>query len=93
MIIGGILIWSKFDFMIREKVREELGEHQIRSFKKGLALPFILLGLLFITMGILEEMHVLKTPVFITLYMTLSAAFLGMMLRNNKKHLGRYLAG
>lgn len=91
MIIIGISVLLKSDFMIRRKLLEELGEHRKRSYLKGLVLPYLLLGLLFISMGILEEMNVLKTPVFIALYFTLSAPLLGMLLRNNKKHLGRYL--
>ncbi len=90
MIVIGILIWTKFDLMIRKKLKYQLGEQKIRTFKKGLALPVILLGILFISMGILEEMNVFETPVFLTIYIAMSIILLGMILINNKKHLGRY---
>jgi len=44
MSVNGILIWAKFDCIIRKKVKKELGELKIKTFKKGLVLPFFYLA-------------------------------------------------
>ena len=55
-----------------------------------MALPHFLLGILFISMGIIEKMSILQSPIFIAIYIILGVTPLGMILVNNKKHSGNY---
>lgn len=88
MILIGILNWANLDFIINKKAKQDLGEHKIKAFQKALGLPFFLLGILFIAMGIIEKMNVFKTSIFMTIYIALSIIPLGMMLLNKKKYFG-----
>jgi len=88
MILIGILNWANLDFIISKKMKQDFGEHQIKDFQKASGFPFFLLGILFIGMGIIEEMNVLETPIFLTIYIALSIILLGMMLIIKKKYLG-----
>lgn len=90
MILIGIINWANFDFIISKKAKQNIGEHKIKHFQKASVLPFFLLGILFIAMGVIEEMNVFETPIFLTIYIALSIIPLGIMLINKKKYLGSY---
>lgn len=90
IIIFGICHLSGIKSLLGKNMKTILRGEALRSFQKGLALPLFLLGILFITMGIVERANILARPIFITLYIVLSCIPLAMVLCHNKKHAGRY---
>ncbi|MDV2582791.1 hypothetical protein [Alkalibacillus haloalkaliphilus] len=57
----------------------------VRSWQKGAALSSCLLGILIITMGIVERNAILETSTFVNLYFILAIIPLTIALLNNKK--------
>lgn len=90
MIVYGTFILVKYDKIISKRVRREVGEEKSLSFRNGLAIPLFLLGVLVITMGILEKQNILDKTVYLVLYPCLVIVPFFLLLHNNKKHLGRY---
>lgn len=90
LIVKGAFHWIKPNVFINNKVRQRINEDQIEKFQKGMALPHFLLGMLFISMGVIEKMDSLKTPKFMVIYIILGVIPLGMILVNNKKYSGSY---
>ncbi|MEK3792518.1 hypothetical protein MKX42_12395 [Paenibacillus sp. FSL R7-0204] len=80
-----------FDVFLRQSVRDSLSKDERASFQRGMVLPYLILGMTFIGMGIVERKGSLSMPVFLGLYIILCAASLAGILRNNKKHLGYYM--
>ncbi|OIJ08166.1 hypothetical protein BKP35_18060 [Anaerobacillus arseniciselenatis] len=62
----------------------------VRSFQKGAALSYFLLGILFMVMGIVEKKAIFETSTFIMVYIILAIIPLTIALVNNKKHGGKY---
>ncbi|ETT44242.1 hypothetical protein BK147_05450 [Paenibacillus sp. FSL R7-0337] len=79
------------DVFLRQYVRDSLSKEERASFQRGMVLPYLILGMTFIGMGIVERKGFLSMPVFLGLYIILCAASLAGVLRNNKKHLGHYM--
>jgi hypothetical protein len=90
MIISGIGHLLSFKLFIGKNAKTLISGESIGSFQKGLALPHFLLGLIFITMGLVEKENSLQLPVFIGIYIILALIPLTLVLRNNKNHSGRY---
>lgn len=89
-IINGILHSINSNIVISSKVKQVISEHQMKEYQRRVALSHFLLGILFITMGIVENMKIIQTPLFIAIYIILAAIPLGMVLINNKKYSGYY---
>lgn len=77
--------------LLRQSVRDSLSKNERASFQRGMVLPYLLLGMTFIGMGIVERKGFLSMPIFLGLYIILCAVPLAGVLRNNKKHLGHYM--
>jgi hypothetical protein len=90
IIAKGIFHWANSTVFISNKVKQKISEHQLEEFQKGMVLPHFLLGMLFIGMGIIEEMNIFKTSIFVVIYIVLAVIPLGMILVNNKKYSGDY---
>lgn len=90
IIVKGIFHWANTNVFISNKVKQNISEHQLGEFQKGMVLPHFLLGMLSIVMGIIEKMNILKTSIFVAIYVVLAVIPLGMILVNNKKHSGDY---
>ncbi|MBP1991515.1 hypothetical protein [Paenibacillus eucommiae] len=90
MIIIGICNLLNLKFVIGKNAKKIISENELISFQKGLALPYFLLGIILITMGLVERENIIKGPVFIGIYIILAAIPLAMALANNKKHSGYY---
>ena len=71
VIILGFSHLLKSDFFLPKKTRVILGEEKFQSYQKGLVFPNLFLGILMICMGIVENMEILQTSIFITLYIIL----------------------
>lgn len=89
-IVRGVLHWVNSKVVVNDRVISNISEDQIRKFQKGVALPHFLLGILFISMGIIEKMNIFQTPIFIAIYIILGIIPLGMILINNKRFSGNY---
>lgn len=83
--------FSGLDVFLRQSVWDSLSKEERASFQRGMVLPYLILGMTFIGMGIVERKSVLSMPLFLGLYIILCAASLAGVLRNNKKHLGHYM--
>ncbi len=90
IIIKGILHWINSSIVISSKVKQVISEHHMKEYQHRVALSHFILGILFISMAILESMKILQTPLFIAIYILLAAIPLGMVLFNNKKYSGYY---
>jgi|GEM_PF-6928203 len=90
MIIFGFSHLMKSDFFLSKKTRVILGEKKFQSYQKGLIFPYLFLGTLMICMGIVENMEILQTSIFITLYIILGIIPFVLLIANNKKNTGRY---
>ncbi|MEK4484160.1 hypothetical protein MHH81_00975 [Psychrobacillus sp. FSL H8-0484] len=90
MIIFGFSHLMKSDFFLSKKTRVILGEKKFQSYQKGLIFPYLFLGTLMICMGIVENMEILQTSIFITLYIILGIIPFILLIANNKKNTGRY---
>ncbi|MFS0724973.1 hypothetical protein [Paenibacillus sp. 1P07SE] len=77
-------------FMIRQSYRERFSKEELASYQRGLVLPQFILGVTFISMGIVESKDLLSLPVFLGIYLLIVSFALGMILINNKKHTGYY---
>ena len=85
MIIFGFSHLMKSDFFLSKKTRVILGEKKFQSYQKGLIFPYLFLGTLMICMGIVENMEILQTSIFITLYIILGIIPFILLIANNKK--------
>lgn len=90
MIVKGILHWINSKVVITNRIISNISGDQIGKFQKEAALPHFLLGMLLISMGIIEEINILQTPLFIAIYIILGIIPLGMSLINNKKFSDSY---
>lgn len=90
MIIKGICNLLKLKIVISKNAKKMIDENDLSSFQKGLALPYFLLGIIFITMGLIERENIIQRPMYIGIYIILAAIPLAMVLANNKKHSGYY---
>jgi cytochrome b561 len=90
IIIKGILHWINSSIVISNKVKQVIRGHQMKEYQGRVALSHFLLGILFISMSVLENMKILQTPLFIAIYIVLGAIPLGMVLIYNKKYSGYY---
>ncbi|MEK4486309.1 hypothetical protein MHH81_12070 [Psychrobacillus sp. FSL H8-0484] len=90
MIIFGFSHLMKSDFFLSKKTKVILGEKKFQSYQKGLIFPYLFLGTLMICMGIVENMEILQTSIFITLYIILGIIPFILLIANNKKNTGRY---
>ena len=91
MLINAVLNLLKVKIFLKKSIRSTLSEAELSSYQRGVVLPFTLLGILFITMGIIENRNLVSTSVFIVIYIILASIPLTLIFRNNKKHLGYYL--
>ncbi|MNI52748.1 hypothetical protein D3C73_1075510 [compost metagenome] len=90
MLTIGICHFLKFRVLLGKSVKNTLIENELTSFQRGMVLPYILLGVTFIIMGVVESKGILPMPVFLGIYILLGAISLTMVLANNKKHTGYY---
>ncbi|WP_075620116.1 hypothetical protein [Paenisporosarcina indica] len=90
MIILGFSHLMKSDYFLPIKTRIILGEEKFQSYQKGLVFPYLFVGTLMICMGIVENMEILETSIFITLYIILGIIPIILLIVNNKKNTGRY---
>lgn len=86
----GICHSFKVKIFLRKRLVEELGKNLIEKYQKGLIFPYLMLGIIFITMAIIETLNVLQTPVFIGMYIILAVIPFWMILMNNKKYTDSY---
>ncbi|MGO1470367.1 MAG: hypothetical protein ACTHW2_10135 [Tissierella sp.] len=93
MIIIGVFHLMNSKLFLGNRAKRNIKTKKIKSFQKGMVLPHFLLGMLFISMGIVEKMFDMQRLSFIGLYVVLGAIPLGMILINNKKHSGSYWLG
>lgn len=91
MLVCGLFHFLKLDFFLRNAIRVALDKDELASFQRGMVFPFLLLGVTFIVMGIVESKGILPMPIFLAIYITLGAVSLMIIFRNNKKYLGRYI--
>ncbi|MFC5986376.1 hypothetical protein ACFPXP_08010 [Marinicrinis lubricantis] len=91
MLVRGLCHLFKLNFLLRKSVMHTLSEEELASFHRGLVLPYILLGMTFIIMGIVESKDILSMPLFLAIYIILGAVSLTLILINNKKHSGYYI--
>ena len=89
-IIIGIGHLLNVNIFLGKKAKAFINSNNLKYYQKGLALPYTLLGVLLITMGIVERMNVLETFIYIALYVVLAVIPLTMVLLNNKKYSGSY---
>ena len=71
-------------------LRKNIVISDVRSYQKGEALSYFLLGILFIGMGIVEKKAIFETSTFVMIYIILAIIPLTITLLNNKKHTGKY---
>lgn len=90
MIVVAIINKANLDIILNKKMKREISKNELKAYQKSLALPFFLLGIFFISMGIVEEMEILESTLFVTLYLVVTIVLLGIIAKNNKKHLGKY---
>ncbi|MEK3910069.1 hypothetical protein [Paenibacillus sp. FSL H7-0331] len=90
MLVNAGFHFFKLKFFLRKSVISILSEDELASYQKGSVLPYILLGILIIVMGIIEGKELLSTPVFIGVYIILASIPFALLFRNNKKHSGYY---
>lgn len=90
MIILAISHLLKSGRFLSNKVKAMLNDNEIELFQKGLVIPCFLMGVIFISMGIIEHKSFLNTDVFIGGYIALGVMPLILLLVNNKRHLGHY---
>ena len=88
MIIKGFSYLLNKRLFIRKDIENFVSD--VRSYQKGAALSYFLLGLLFIIMGIVEKKAIFETSTFVIIYISLAIIPLTISLLNNKKHSGRY---
>lgn len=72
-------------FFLPQKTRVLLGEEKFQFYQKGLVFPYLFLGTLMICMGIVENMEILQTSIFITIYIILGIIPFILLIANNKK--------
>lgn len=90
IIILGFSHLMKSDYFLSKKTRVILGEEKFQSYQKGLVFPYLFSGTFMICMGIVENMKILQTSIFITLYIILIIISIILLIANNKKNTGRY---
>lgn len=90
MIAMGVCHWFGSTFFLGRRAKNTIRGQDLRAYQKGLALPYVLFGVVFIAMGFVERGNFLPTPVFIGLYLVLGGIPLALLLANNKKHTGGY---
>ncbi|WP_391122330.1 hypothetical protein [Psychrobacillus sp. L3] len=90
MIIMGISHLKKKDFFIGKGTEAFIGKDKFPSFQKGLVLPYFLTGTIIFCMGIVENIAILQTSIYITLYIIVGIIPVVLLIANNKKHTGRY---
>lgn len=90
MIIIGMSHLMKKEAFLREDIKRLISEEKFHSYQKGLALNYLLMGMIFISMWIVERQNIFQQSVFLRLYIVLGAMIVIMMLVNNKKHSGYY---
>lgn len=90
MIILGISHLMKSDYFLSKKTRVLLGEEKFQSYQKGLVFPCLFLGTLMICMGIVANMEIFQTSIFVTLYITLGIIPFIFFIANNKKNIDQY---
>jgi len=90
MFINAILHFFQVKIFLKKSEISIFSEEELASYQRGFVLPYTLLGILIIAMGIIESKDVLSTPVFIVVYVLLAAVPVALLFRNNKKHSGYY---
>ncbi|MCU6707339.1 hypothetical protein M6D81_01340 [Paenibacillus sp. J5C_2022] len=90
MLVQGFCHLFKLKFLLRKSFVSALSEEERVSYQKGLVIPYLLSGMIFIGMGIIERSEVFPLPLFLGLYILLTAIPVGLLLFNNKKHSGYY---
>lgn len=90
MLLMGVGHLAGKAFLVRRSVRDELGKNALKSFQKSLALPYTWLGITFIAMGLAESRQLLHGAVYMGVYVILVSVPIILVLKNNKKYLGRY---
>ena len=90
ILIFGICHLLKVKSLLRKTIINNLSEHEIASFQRGLVLPFFLSGTTFIVMGFIEKQGIFPTTVFLAIYIFIGAISLTMILLNTKKHTEQY---
>ncbi|MGZ9583821.1 hypothetical protein [Paenibacillus marinisediminis] len=91
MLVMGTCHFFKLKFLLRKSIMNTLNEDELAAFQKGLVFPYILLGMTFIIMAIVESEGILPMPVFLGIYIILGAVSLTIIFINNKKHSGYYI--
>jgi len=69
MIIKGVFHWMNSNIINNEN--QNMSEQKIEKTQKRIALVHFLLGVLLISIGIIEKMNILQTPIFIAIYIIL----------------------
>ena len=90
MMILGFSHLMKSDYFLSEKTRVILGEGKFQAYQRGLVFPYLFSGTLIIGMGTVENMEILQTSIFVTLYITLVIIPFILFIANNKKNTGQY---
>jgi len=86
----GISHLLKIKTFVSNRILDKLGKNEIEKYQKGLIFPHVMIGVIFIIMGIIENKEILQTPVFVGLYIILAIFPLSMILLNNKKYTDSY---
>lgn len=84
MLLNAGFHFFNLKFFLRKSVISILSEDELVSYQKGMVLPYILLGILFIAMGIIEYKELFSTPVFIGVYIILVIIPTAMLLETTK---------
>ncbi|SDE65633.1 hypothetical protein SAMN02799630_06011 [Paenibacillus sp. UNCCL117] len=90
VLINAVLHLMGSKVFLRKSVISALNKEELASYQRGFVLPYLLLGTILISMGIVEERKLLSTPVFIGVYVILVSIPFALLFRNNKKHSGYY---
>ncbi len=69
-------------------LKEILDEEQMKKYRRSLSIPFFLLGILCIIMGIIESLSILNPILYIGIYVILAILFIIMLIKINIKYTG-----
>lgn len=90
ILIIGFSHLLKAKFFLSKNITTYINEEQVPSYQNKIAIPYLLMGVLFITMGIVESKEIMSTFVYVVLYILFAAIPLGLMLLINKRYAGQY---
>lgn len=86
-LFAALTDWMQKPILLSKALRHRASRH----YKRFLALPHGLMGLIFMAMGMLERRSLLPTRWFILLYIGLACIPMALLLFNIKKHFGKMM--